>query len=331
MKRICSLLLALAILLSLCACKKLPESSESILYAMDTQMDFRLYGDDDGAAAQSLGDLIAGLELELSATDNRSDLSMLNRLGSSTNADILALLRAAQTLSARTDGALDPTIYPLVKLWGFTADAYRIPREEELESTLKLVGLGHVHLYDDHVELDDDTMLDFGALAKGYAADLCRAELEKRQLTGILSLGGNIQTVGEKPDKTPWTIGVQDPDDPAAYVVTLAVEGTRAVVTSGDYQRYFEYDGTRYCHIFDPATGCPVQGELRSVTVVAESGLLADGLSTALFVMGYDKGAALWRESDDFECIWLFSDGRVRLTQGLEQAASGCAFTVVRR
>ena len=124
---------------------------------------------------------------------------------------------------------------------------------------------------------------------------------------------------------------MQDPDDPAAYVVTLSVEGTRAVVTSGDYQRYFEYDGTRYCHIFDPATGCPVQGELRSVTVVAESGLLADGLSTALFVMGYDKGEALWRESDDFECIWLFSDGSVRLTQGLEQAASGCAFTVVRR
>ena len=84
-------------------------------------------------------------------------------------------------------------------------------------------------------------------------------------------------------------------------------------------------------HVLNVSVKPDAAGKLRSVTVVAESGLLADGLSTALFVMGYDKGEALWRESDDFECIWLFSDGSVRLTQGLEQAASGCAFTVVRR
>lgn len=330
MKKILSLLLVLALIPALGGCRKLPEPSDSILYAMDTEMSFRLYGDEDGTAAQSLADLIAGLEAELSVTDSNSDLARFNRMGVTDNADIRFLLHAAADLSARTGGALDPTVYPLSKLWGFTGDSYRIPRPEELESTRKLVGLEHIHETDEGLTLDDSSMVDFGALAKGYAADLCREELEERGICAILSLGGNIQTVGSKPDQTPWTIGIQDPDNPAAYVVTLSMEGTKSVVTSGDYQRYFEYDGVRYCHIFDPATGSPVQGSLRSVTVITDNGLTADGLSTALFVMGFEKGAALWRQSRDFECVWLFADGSVQVTEGLEQAASGCDFTVMR-
>ena len=103
------------------------------------------------------------------------------------------------------------------------------------------------------------------------------------------------------------------------------------MVTSGDYQRYFEQAGVRYCHIIDPATGSPGQGELRSVTVVASSGLYADGLSTALFVLGPERGAALWRASDDFEALWVDKNGAVTITEGLEPLISDCEYTVVRR
>ena len=112
-------------------------------------------------------------------------------------------------------------------------------------------------------------------------------------------------------------IGVQDPDDMEHYALTLSITGSKAVVTSGDYQRYFMEDDVRYCHIIDPKTLAPVRGTLRSVTVIADSGLTADGLSTALFVMGRAAGETLWRQRGDFEAIWMEADGSVWVTPGL--------------
>lgn len=326
MKRLVVLLTSL-LLFSACASAA---PGETLIYAMNTQMSLRLYGD-DGAEAQKLRALIASLDKKLSVTDEHSETSALNRSGESADADVLALLHTAKDLSARTQGALDVTVYPLVRLWGFTTQDYRVPTKDEIAALLPNVGAEHITLTDGAVRLEAGTAVDFGALAKGYAADLCRAELETAGVSGILSLGGNIQTVGSKPDGTPWSVGIQSPENAADYLVKLSLEGSRAVVTSGDYQRYFEQGGRRYCHILDPGTGCPVQGTLRSVTVVAQSGLLADGLSTALYVLGQERGAALWRQSDDFEAVWIDRGGRVSVTEGLEALVSGCEFEVVRR
>ena len=302
-KRLFFLLLALALLLS--GCRLLPEvnvatpaQSDTAIWAMDTRMELRLYGDSTGAVMTDLTGQINALDQALSVTSASSALTSLNETGRSEDVRIVSLVSAAQKISALTDGALDITLYPVSRAWGFTTQTYQIPETEALDALRALVGMDKITLGEESVCLAEGTKLDFGALAKGYAADLCRRRVEDAELSALLSLGGNIQTVGSKPDGSAWVIGVQDPDDM-------------------DYQRYFMEDDVRYCHIIDPKTLAPVRGTLRSVTVIADSGLTADGLSTALFVMGRAAGEALWRQRGDFEAIWMEADGSVWVTPGL--------------
>lgn len=345
MKRILAALFALLMTLSLCGCEKLQQRlddgkeklhekvlavSDETLEAMNTVMQLRLYGDEDGAAAAELKSILTELDAALSVTDPDSALYALNRSGKSSDPTILALLNETAALTERTNGAADPSVYPAVRLWGFTGQNYHIPLQSEIDEILPLLGMAHVHVSADEVTLDPGSALDFGAFAKGWAADRCRAALEARDLPAVLTLGGNIQTVGAKPDGTDWVIGVADPDDPASYCLTLRLTGSRAVVTSGDYERYFEYEGRRYCHIFDPVTACPADTGLRSVTVVCDSGVMADGLATALFVMGREKAIEFWRGSNDFEMILIDADG-ISLTEGLKDAAAEAEFTVISR
>ena len=333
-KRILPVLLVLALLLS--ACDLLPDpnttsraASELEIYAMNTEMDLKLYGDADGACMAGLTALLFELDRELSTTDPDSALSALNKSGRSEHERIVWLTGRARELSAMTGGALDVTLLPVSRAWGFPTKEYRIVPAEELEALRGVVGMDKITVADGAVTLADGIMLDFGALAKGWAADLCREKVEQAGLSGILSLGGNIQTVGTKPDGSDWLIGVQDPDDDGAFLLTLRLTGAKAAVTSGDYARYFEEDGVRYCHIFDPQTLCPVRGSLRAVTVIADEGLLADGLSTSLFVMGREAGEAFWRAQRSFEAIWIEADGTIWITPGLRNRIVEGKFEVI--
>ena len=337
-KRILPVLLVLSLLL--CACDLLPDPnegsravSEQSVWAMDTQMDLRLYGDADGTVMGSLTALLNELDRTLSATDPDSALSALNESGRTEDERIVYLAGRARELSAMTDGALDITLLPVSRAWGFTTGSYRVVPDAELEALRGVVGMDKITVADGTVSLPAGTMLDFGALAKGYAADLCREKMEAAGVSGILSLGGNIQTVGTKPDGSDWIVGVQDPDDAGRYVLTLRLAGSAAAVTSGDYQRYFEEDGLRWCHILDPETLSPVRGSLRSVTVVISGDTLggrkADGLSTALFVMRREAGEAFWRERGGFDAIWIEADGTIWVTPGLADRVVEGGFEVI--
>lgn len=213
------------------------------------------------------------------------------------------------------------------QLWGFTTGTYRVPEPEEISSALAHTGAEQLHLDGARASLSAQAQLDLGALGKGWAGCLAVEYLAAQSgiTGGILALGGNVQTYGAKPDGSPWQIGIQDPGG-AGTLGLLCLKGTWAVVTSGGYQRYFEADGVRYCHILDPSTGMPAQAGLTSVTVVAEDGLLADGLSTALYIMGLEEAADFWRENQDFEAVFCTTEGEIYATAGLTSSLTSCSF-----
>ena len=314
--RAAAIVFAAAVVFSLAACAS-GEKESATFTAMDTVVTLSAWGGGAGDALAKARQTIESLESELSVTDPASAVARANAgetvaLGENAS----ALLRRALEMSEATHGALDVTVYPLVRAWGFTTGEYRVPPQSEIDSLLSLVGSERVHLGEDgSLSLEGGAMLDLGAVAKGYAADLvCEVMAELGVEAAIVNLGGNVQTVGKKPDGERWKIAVASPDGEGSACV-LSTDGA-AVVTSGSYQRYFEQDGKRYCHIIDPKSGYPVDGDLLSVTVIGESGFECDALSTALFVLGEDGAISYWREHGGFEMILVTGRG-VSATAGI--------------
>ncbi|MBR4109597.1 MAG: FAD:protein FMN transferase [Oscillospiraceae bacterium] len=311
MKRLLCLLAVWGLILGLAGCKNTKPVQKTV-FAMDTVMDLQIWGADAEAAAERIASLLTDLDRTWSAAKEESLIGQLNRgKDIALTEEQSQLLTRVQQLSEHTSGAFDPQMLSVSRAWGFYEKEYRIPTEEEISLALS------------------DPKWDLGAALKGYAGDRAVALLENSNVDcAILNLGGNIQTYGQKADKTPWQIGIQNPGG-SDYVGILSVVGTCAVVTSGDYQRYFEKDGIRYHHIMDPETGCPADSGLASVTVICRNGLTADALSTALFVMGLEKGTELWRQSNDFEAVFITTEGEIYATAGA--ALSGCEYEVIDR
>ena len=314
-----SAMLSALLFLTGCSAESSPEPVQGTFFAMDTMMDFTIYGE-SGLIDQSES-LIASLESLVSVTDADSELYAINQTGSGTlTGKASSLMEQALEICRRTDGALDLSIYPIVRAWGFTTGSYQVPDEAEIQALLPLVDYRKIQ-YDAAtgtvtVTLPEGMEIDLGSVAKGYAGQLAAQMLREHGVqSALLNLGGNVQTVGAKPDGSPWQIGIKDPQGEDAMMV-LSVED-QAVVTSGGYERYFEQDGQTYWHIMDPSTGHPADSGLISVTIVGDEGVVCDGLSTALFVMGLEKAADLWAQSGDFEAVFVTASGEVYITEGL--------------
>jgi len=313
-RRLLPLVLALCLLLAGCGARE----NSAAFYAMSTYMTIRAWDADD-ALLRRAEETVAELEQRLSVTREDSELAVLNRTGTvRLSADGAALLRRALALCAATDGALDLSVYPVVRAWGFTTQDYRVPDAAELDALLARVDYTRVTLEDDGtVTVPAGMELDLGAVAKGWAGDRLAQLLRDGGVTSaILSLGGNVQTVGARPDGDAWNVAVRDPSGEGMLGVVRAAD--EAVVTSGGYERYFVDDaGVVRWHIMDPATGYPARSGLVSVTVVGAEGVVCDALSTALFVMGAERAEDYWRAHRDFECLLVTEDGALLLTPGL--------------
>lgn len=310
-------LLSAAFLLTGCSGAPAQEPESATFFAMDTAMDFTVYG--DAALLDEAETLIGSLEEQVSVTDEHSDIYAIDHTGSgSLSGNAAELMEQALELCRRTGGALDISVYPIVRAWGFTTGSYQIPDEETIQSLLPLVDYTQIQ-YDAAtgvVTLPEGMEIDLGSVAKGYAGQLAAQMLRNSGVeSALLNLGGNVQTVGAKLDGSPWQIGIKDPQGEDAMMV-LSVED-QAVVTSGGYERYFEQDGQTYWHVMDPSTGHPADSGLISVTIVGDEGVVCDGLSTALFVMGLEKAADLWAQSCDFEAVFVTASGEVYITEGL--------------
>lgn len=293
------------------------------LFAMDTYITMTAYGRDAETALTAAEERLIELERLWSVTDPGSDIYTVNHSGGQivkVSGDTAELLSFVLQMAEETNGALEPTIYPVLAAWGFTTEKNRISSAVEISGLLKNVGYERVWLESDTVRLDSGMMLDLGSVGKGYAGDLVTQVLRENNVTSaLLDIGGNIQAVGTKPDGSPWRLGLRDPFSGGTLGV-LEISGM-AVVTSGNYERYFiGEDGKQYGHIINPVTGYPVENGLTSVTVIAKEGRLCDALSTSLFVMGLDRAEEYWRQQGDFDMILITEDGEIYLTEGIVDA-----------
>lgn len=229
----------------------------------------------------------------------------------------------AQTLilSEKSRGKLDPTIGKLTRLWNIDGEDSKeeIPDQKEIENLLEDIGYERIVQNDRHVTMERNVSLDFGAVGKGIGCDEIDKLLKEDETVegAVISVGGSILTYGEKEDGEPWMVAIADPrSEEGNYLGTLGIEGEKFISTSGDYEKYFIKDGERYHHILDPDTGYPAKSGLISTTVVCDSGLLSDGLSTACFILGREKALDLLEEYGA-EGILVDEDKNIYVTEGL--------------
>ncbi|NLD29754.1 MAG: FAD:protein FMN transferase [Clostridiales bacterium] len=293
------------------------------IFAMDTYMTVSAYGDAGEKAVDAAVKEINRLDALLSTGKASSEVSELNASnGGKLSADTNALMDAALDLYESTDHVFDITIYPVMKLWGFTDQNYKVPSEGDLKAALTLVDASTLDYNKAKKTVAftvDGTQIDFGGIAKGYtSATVAQLYKDYGVTSGLVNLGGNVQTVGFKPDGSEWRIGIQDPEDENDMLGVVQTHDA-AVITSGGYERNFEEDGVVYHHIIDPATGHPADNGLISVTIVSEDGTLADGLSTSLFIMGKAGAIEYWKaHSKDFDFVLCEDDGTLVVSKGLK-------------
>ncbi|MBQ3836138.1 MAG: FAD:protein FMN transferase [Treponema sp.] len=326
----------------------------------------------EAGSAELYGKLFARLRELNDIFNNYSDSSEISRVNREAAAapvqvsqDFYIVLKTALDFARLTGGAFDPTVGPLVKLWGF-GKSPRVPSQEEIEAAQKLVGWQCVVLkesaqtedapgqpegftgqnvandkgsQDQNAGDEQETVtgqnpaagptvrftksgvrLDLGAIAKGYTADCLVDILRERGVKrASLSLGGNVYVYGKKPGGALWSVAIRDPSKPGQNAFMLKTRDA-TVVTSGAYERFFEQDGKTYGHILDPATGFPAKSGLESVTIVSHNSMVADALSTSLFVLGMEKIPEIKKSAlaGGFECVLVDASGKAYASKGLK-------------
>ena len=342
-----------------------PQEYSKTDFVMSTVLSEKIYGTKD--VTQDIKEELDKLEKDqLSWREDRSVVSKINAdaqkgIKTKLDSDMTSWVEDSLELAKRSNGAFDPTIGRLTRLWNIEGDNPKVPSKQEIKNTLEDTGYTKIHLEKvesqntantkknvdkdikdntaknkettedtskntnpnesvSSIYIGDKCTLDLGAVGKGIACDVVQDYLKKqKKVSGaVIAVGGSILLYGSKADGSNWNVAVQNPrgqDGEAMGVLSLS--GTTNVSTSGDYEKYFMQDGKRYHHILDPSTGYPADSGLISVTIVSDSGLLSDGLSTACFVLGKEKGEKLL-ETYGAEGVFIDQNKKVTVTKGLK-------------
>lgn len=342
-----------------------PQEYSKTDFVMSTVLSEKIYGTKD--VTQDIKEELDKLEKDqLSWREDHSVVSKINAdaqkgIKTKLDSDMTSWVEDSLELAKRSNGAFDPTIGRLTRLWNIEGDNPKVPSKQEIKNTLEDTGYTKIHLEKvesqntantkknvdkdikdntaknketsedtskntntnesvSSIYIGDKCTLDLGAVGKGIACDVVQDYLKKqKEVSGaVIAVGGSILLYGSKADGSDWNVAVQNPrgqDGEAMGVLSLS--GTINVSTSGDYEKYFMQDGKRYHHILDPSTGYPADSGLISVTIVSDSGLLSDGLSTACFVLGKEKGEKLL-ETYGAEGVFIDQNKKVTVTKGLK-------------
>lgn len=309
-----------------------PDNSQKLFkhtsYVMGSLMDISVYAEDGkivNNAIEKAFNEAERLDRLMSNYKNDSELSRVNRNAISKHItcdnELLYIIEESLRYSRITEGAFDITVFPLVNVWGFFRNfngniTGNIPALKELQAILPAVSYKNILINSDKTSGEDkstiffknrDTQIDLGAIGKGYAVDMVSKILQSEGITSALvNFAGNICAFGSPPGRNKWAIGIKDPTNINSIIGSFQIKD-KSVSTSGDYEKFFVKDGKRYAHIIDPVTGRPVSGVL-SVTILANTAMEADALSTGIFVMGQDKGFRLLKNLENVEGIMIFED-----------------------
>ena len=318
--RALALMLILACALNLAGCASAQQQKQTAIgFYLDTVITLTAYVDDAAVLDDALAEC-GRYEKLLSRTIEGSDVWRINHAGGQpveVAKETLEILEAARQVSELSGGAFDVTIAPVSTMWDFTSGAAVVPDADAIANAATLVDFTKIKTDDGRVALPEGMMIDLGGIAKGYIADAVKRYLMDRGVgSAVLSFGGNIVTIGLKPDGSPWKVGIQDIDRPTGEYMLVSLNFGGSTVTSGIYERGFEADGVYYHHILDPNTGWPVQNELASVTIFSESSMWGDALATAAFALGTEAGARLIEGIDGVEAVFIARDRSVSATSG---------------
>jgi thiamine biosynthesis lipoprotein len=303
----------------------IPASKE--FFAMDTYMEVDAYGDNGEKAVAKAEKEVNKLDSILSTGKSISEISKLNKNKKQVvSADTMSLIKESVKISKETNSAFNPTIYPLMELWGFTTKNYYVPKDNEIKPLLNHMDIDNIKIDERKNEVsfkDSNMKIDLGAIAKGYTSSKIIDIFKENNIkSGMVTLGGNVQVLGKKPDGSLWKVGIQNPIGEDEYLGVLQTSD-KAVITSGGYERNFTKNGKIYHHILDPSNGYPANNGLTSVTIISSDGTLADALSTSLFVMGKDKAIDFYKKSNyNFDFILYTSDNKLIISDGIKDIFS---------
>lgn len=291
---------------------------EKTFYSMGTLVTLKLSGKNASSCAEEIQNTIDGIDTSyLSWREEGSDVERINASAGSdvsVSRETAAWISKALDICSASDGTFDITLGKISQLWDIDNGGGKVPKESDIEALLDDAGYDRVLVNDTSVKCGEGQSIDLGSIGKGIACDVTKDILKSNKINNaVVAVGGSVLIYGKSA-----TVGITDPYNTSSYMAVLKLKD-KFISTSGDYQKYFESDGKRYHHIIDPATGYPSEGDLTSVTVIADSGLESDALSTACFVMGYKKSLGLLNQYNA-EAVFIFKDKTVAVTDGVKNS-----------
>lgn len=323
-------LLLLGSLFLFCGCQKETTPASCTGFYFDTVIQITVYDDSDPSVLDGCLKLADKYEALFSVSIEGSDLWRINHSSSSPVAvseETAVLVETALRYAELTDGRIDPTIFPVSSLWSFGEEktSPRIPAKETLEEALTHVDYHTISVSRCNGQCfvslaDPDAGLDLGFIAKGYIADRMKEYLLSEGVSSAcINLGGNVLTLGSKPDHSPFRIGIQKPFAEDGTPITVVSLSDASLVSSGNYERYFYQGDVLYHHILDPSTGYPVSNSLTGVTILSESSMEGDALSTTCFCLGLEEGMKLIESLENIEAVFITKDYTLHYSSGFPQ------------